>query len=521
MSVISAYVREDWYYSIESIKEMFLFNKESYSTEEEVSRHLKSYIKELLSRNILKAEKKQQPDEADIEFENYDDSDLVANTKRYKFSFVGIAICQNRIIYVYPKYIGSATALPTYEPQKELTQVVRVIEKYSREKTKQDIRDIDLFVNEDDNSKPNTLSVMLFLLEDYASNGPYETDEAIIEINGSDNILWQKTIDDTYPIITDNRPLYVELYTQRNVCDDYDFIRRLHAYVVTSCSYEIDAAGLNDFFSLPYAEISDDEIDSFGDTDYILEKLDLALSETFDDRKIMVLKAMKLYFKSSKMLVGDTEIQLIGTRSFNLIWEEVCAKVFKSQKADKSRHPDVTEIEPNIDYSVINKEFTQKPPTLVELIKQPIWKKYKKGSTGLPTATLKPDYLRFENTGQRNHYIFYILDAKYYCPVWTDNKIEGQPGVEDVAKQYMYFIAYKDILKQLREVQHQTVEVKNYFLMPQRENDPKVMGYVKFDVLKDLDIDIGLGVVEVRMLSPTFMFNHYLNNTTANLADLQ
>ena len=95
-------------------------------------------------------------------------------------------------------------------------------------------------------------------------------------------------------------------------------------------------------------------MDSFGDTDYILEKLDLALSETFDDRKIMVLKAMKLYFKSSKILVGDTEIQLIGTRSFNLIWEEVCAKVFKSQKADKSRHPDVTEIEPNIDYSVIN-----------------------------------------------------------------------------------------------------------------------------------------------------------------------
>lgn len=210
MSVISAYVREDWYYSIESIKEMFLFNKESYSTEEEASRHLKSYIKELLSRNILKAEKKQQPDEADIEFENYDDSDLVANTKRYKFSFVGIAICQNRIIYVYPKYIGSATALPTYEPQKELTQVVRVIEKYSREKTKQDIRDINLFVDEDDNGKPNTLSVMLFLLEDYATNGPYETDEAIIEINGSDNILWQKTIDDTYPIITDNRPLYVE-----------------------------------------------------------------------------------------------------------------------------------------------------------------------------------------------------------------------------------------------------------------------------------------------------------------------
>jgi hypothetical protein len=291
--------------------------------------------------------------------------------------------------------------------------------------------------------------------------------------------------------------------------------------VVTQCSYEIENAGLNIFFSLPYAEISDDQLDSFGDVDYILDCLDSTLAKTFDDRKISVLKAMKLYFKSNKILVGDTEIQLIGTRSFNLIWEEVCAKVFKSQKADKSRHPNIDEIQPQIDYSIINKEFSQKPPTLVELIKQPIWKKYQKGSKGIPTSTLKPDYLRFENTDSNSHYIFYILDAKYYCPVWTENKIEGQPGVEDVAKQYMYFIAYKDILKNLRDVQHQTVEVKNYFLMPQRENDSKVMGYVKFDVLKDLDVDLGLGVVEVRMLSPSFMFNHYLNNTTANLADLK
>lgn len=521
MSVISAYVREDWYYSVENIKEIFSFNIENYSTEEEANRRLKVYLKELLSRNILKIERKHQPDEADIEFENYDDEDLVENTKRYKFSFVGIAICQNRIIYVYPKYIGSANALPTYKPKNELAQVIRVIEKYSREKTKQDIRDIDLFVDEDDKGKKNTLSVMLYLLEDYSANGPYETDESIIEINGSDNILWQKTIDETYPIITDNRPCYVEMYTQRNISDDYDFIRRLHAYVVTQCSYEIENAGLNDFFNLPYAEISDDELASFGDVDYILSCLDSALAETFDDRKISVLKAMKLYFKSNRILVGDTEIQLIGTRSFNLIWEEVCAKVFKSQKSDKSRHPNVDEIQPHIDYSIINKEFAQKPPTLIELIKQPVWKKYKKGSKGIPTATLKPDYLRFENVGTSNHYIFYILDAKYYCPVWTDNKIEGQPGVEDVAKQYMYFIAYKDILKHLREDNHQTIEVKNYFLMPQREDDSKVKGYVKFDVLKDLNLNLGLGVVEVRMLSPSFMFDHYLNNTTANLADLQ
>ena len=521
MSIISAYVREDWYYSVDDLKEMFLFKQEQYNSTDEANKRMKAYIKELLSRNIIKSKSKSEQDEADIEFDNYDDADLINPQKQYKFSFVGIVICQSRIIYVYPKYIGKSSELPPYTPKNELAQVIKVIEKYSREKKKQDIRDIDLFVDEDDKGKINTLSVMLYLLEDYSVNGPYEVDETIIEINGSSNILWQKTIDETYPIIANNRPCYVELYTQRDVSDDYDYFRRLHAYVITSCSKEIESAGLNDFFSLPYAEISDDVEETFGDVDFILDSIDGALTETFDDRKISVLKAIKQYFRSNKILVGDTEIQLIGTRSFNLIWEEVCAKVFKTQKADKSRHPNITEIEPHIDYSFINKQFAQKPPTLIELIQQPIWKKYKKGSKGIATETLKPDYLRFEKKQSNNHYIFYILDAKYYCPVWSENKIEGQPGVEDVAKQYLYFIAYKDILKNLRDVQHKKIEVKNYFLMPQREDDSKIIGFVKFDVLKDLDIDIGLGVVEVRMLSPTMMYEHYLNNSTVELSELQ
>ncbi len=72
-----------------------------------------------------------------------------------------------------------------------------------------------------------------FFLEDYASNGAYETDETIIEINGSDEILWQKTIDETYPILSNNRPYYVELYTRRNVNNDFDYLKRLHEFVIT------------------------------------------------------------------------------------------------------------------------------------------------------------------------------------------------------------------------------------------------------------------------------------------------
>ncbi|MBD5500371.1 MAG: LlaJI family restriction endonuclease [Lachnospiraceae bacterium] len=510
MSIISAYVREDWYYSVNDLKSIFSFDAMTYGSEDEAKRRFKIYIKELLSRNILKNKKKSSADKADIEFRNYDDSDLVKENKRYKFNFVGIVICQSRIAYVYPKYIGTASALPTYEPREELAQVIKVIEKYSKEKSKQDIRNVNFFVDEDDKGKINILSVMLFLLEDYASNGSYESDEAIIEINGSSDIFWEKTIDETCPIISDNRPLYVEMYTRKNVNDDCDYVKRLHECVITCCSREIDNAGLYKFFSLPYVEVSEDEIDSFGDIDYIIGHLDTVISITYDDRKISVLKAIKLYLKSSHILDGDTGIQLIGTRTFNLIWEEVCAKVFKSQKGDKTRHPNVTEIEPQIDYTLINKNFNKKPPTLIELIRQPVWKKYKKGSKGLTTSTLKPDYVRFESTSG-SKYIFYILDAKYYCPIWADSSIKEQPGVEDVIKQYLYYLAYRDILEK-----YKVTEVKNYFLMPKRGCDSEVAGFVKLDMLKEL----GLGVVEVRMLSPVMMYDHYLNNESLPLTEL-
>lgn len=513
MPIISSYVREDWYYSVDALKTQFAFVKENYETEEAAKREFRLFIKDLLSRNVLKTRKANAGgNEADIEFGNYTDDDLIHTRNKYKFAFVGIIICRSRIIYSYPKYIGKPNELPVTEPVNELSQVIRVIEKYGREKSKQDVRDINLFIDEDDTGKINTLSVMLFLLEDYAANGPYEKDETIIEVNGNGSILWQKTVDETYPFIKDNRPYYIELYTSRDVSDEDDYFKRLHEYVVTRCSREIESAGLTSFFDLPIAEISDDEEDTFGDSEYIVSLLDASIAVTYDDRKLSVLKAMKLYFNSAKILVGDTELQLIGTRSFNLIWEEVCARVYCSQKGDsRTRHPNVNEIEPRIDYTQINKVFNKKPPTLVELIRQPIWKRYEKASKGIPKESLNPDYLRFERGKKKDRYIFYILDAKYYCPIWTKDSIQGQPGVEDVAKQYLYFLAYKDILEK-----YNVTEVKNYFLMPKRKDDVQLPGYVKMDILKDL----GLGIVEVRMLDPEFLYKNYLNNVQLNLSDL-
>ena len=60
-------------------------------------------------------------------------------------------------------------------------------------------------------------------------------------------------------------------------------------------------------------------------------------------------------------------------------------------------------------------------------------------------------------------------------------------------------------------------EVRNYFLMPKRKGEDKIPGFAKMDILKQL----GLGVVEVRMLDPQLMYDNYLRNQRLNLSELQ
>lgn len=100
--------------------------------------------------------------------------------------------------------------------------------------------------------------------------------------------------------------------------------------------------------------------------------------------------------------------------------------------------------------------------------------RYRKGASGIPKDTFKPDYLRFERKANPDYYVFYILDAKYYCPNWTDDSISGQPSVEDVSKQYLYYLAYRDVLER-----YKVSEVRNYFLMPKRKGEDKIPGFVK------------------------------------------
>lgn len=141
----------------------------------------------------------------------------------YVFTYVGVLTVGNRVIKCYPKYITQEEA-----PQAEMKQVIRVMRRYG---SKEQI--VNLNNGDGQSSSFNLLAVMLFILEDYHQYGAYVNYEDIVEVNGEGPILWRQTIDNSFALISNNRPYYVDTYTYRSVDDDQDFFHRLHRCIVS------------------------------------------------------------------------------------------------------------------------------------------------------------------------------------------------------------------------------------------------------------------------------------------------
>ena len=74
-------------------------------------------------------------------------------------------------------------------------------------------------------------------------------------------------------MISDNRPYYPELLTMKHTINDFDYYKRLHECILTRCSKELKNADLLELFDMTGVEISDEDLEDFGDKEYILYQI--------------------------------------------------------------------------------------------------------------------------------------------------------------------------------------------------------------------------------------------------------
>ncbi|MCI9034552.1 MAG: LlaJI family restriction endonuclease [Lachnospiraceae bacterium] len=488
--MVKGFFRERKHYTLQTIADN-LYEK---NADLEETRHLIGILKKY---GVVKAVKRTKSQFDDLLNEDIVLADVVDNSGdiEYVFDYVGVVMLEGHVFKCYPKYIKSTNA-----PVDELKQVLKVIKKYNSSEQL-----IYLFNGEDDSRIFNKLAVALYLLEDYHTNGLYTNQREIVEVNGEGDILWDKTINETFAIIQNNKPYYVELQTKNTVDNDLDYFRRLHECVLTICSRELENVGLLQLFDLSEVNLSQVELSDFGDDNYILYRLQGEIQSQYVIRKQNLLKTIYTYVANEKTDKDDISYSLYGTNSFNLVWEKVCAENFGSV-LDRA----IVDL-PLCNLALYMSE--NEASTLRNVIKAPRWRKSEYPMVKDPKVeTLKPDLVCiYPVDEERKAYCFGIYDAKYYCidyQVSGDRaRIAGQPGVGDVTKQYLYQLAFDDFITK-QGYQY----VQNMFFCPDETAD-KNYGWVQMDMLHQIG-DKKLENIAIVKLCATEMYDFYLANKT-------
>ena len=391
-----------------------------------------------------------------------------------KFTFVGVLIIENSILYCYPKYFKK---FDYYNFKK----VIQVIKKTNRSGDRELVQ-TSLFSND----SLNNLSLILFFVEDYFENGLYQTTHDTIETNGHGKILWNKTIKNNLPIIKNDKPYYFEMFTKKRVDDYNNYFRLLHTIIVSECSKILRITHLDDLFGITTVpDLTDQTLVDFDELNHILKMIDKEKNVQFNTHKNELLDKMKQYLMSEDTFATDSSLNIYGTTSFEVIWEKLCKVVF-GDKLDK----------PIRDLPIDLVSKYDKNKKLIKLIKEPIWFIDYKKTKGKPFI---PDLITvYENN-------FLIFDAKYYNIKMNDDGVTGQPDLESITKQYMYELAYKEFINA------HNLNVRNSFLFPV-DGKTSINGYAKLEILENLNLQN----IYVIFVSANDLFDCYLKNSKSH-----
>lgn len=244
--------------------------------------------------------------------------------------------------------------------------------------------------------------------------------------------------------------------------------------------------------------LTGEELDDFGDKEYILYRIESELNTQFNTRKQLVLKTIYAYIDRSGSLYDTECLSLFGTNSFNLVWEKICADIMDNQ---------LDVLLGALKLPIALKDGYNRRQKLIELIEKPLWT-----ITGkCAKDTLIPDLISICKVKGQHQFI--IFDAKYYNVHLKKGIVPtGQPGIESVTKQYIYQLAYQRFIED-----HNFSSVKNCFLVPTENNEVEYKGEVRMEMLSNL----GLQDIKTRLIPATMAYDLYLSGRKMDIEGLE
>lgn len=448
----------------------------------------KTLVGDMMARGIVRYRtgRKTDPEEADVEG--------ATPCEVYQFRFVGLVMIEGAVIVAYPKYFHDRTPV-----NDELGLIMRVVK-----------RDAGIAVltslEDGGEAASDKLPVMLALLELYGEYGEYSNYVEGRELNGNGSIDWNRTIGGHLPVLSNGRPIYMEYETRKTYRDGSDFITRLHRAVLTECSREFGEAGIDKLLSLDEVCLSDEDIEAFGDVETLGWRLERERAVQFSDWKLLTLDLLERYLLARENEVRSDEVQTLGTTSFYHLWEEACKTALGDALGRRLGELELT---------LEGKWAADRQKKLIEIIPRPLWERWRGDGFVEPegTDTLIPDAIAVAN-GPDGERLFCICDAKYYVPS-VSGKMEHQPGLESVAKQFLYQSAYRGFIEGCG-----FDRVVNAFLVPGTVDVPELMARVSFPgVFAEEEMPLG-NYINMLILPAGIVFEAYLRGEVLNTCQL-
>lgn len=374
-------------------------------------------------------------------------SETISESNTYQFNYVGILTIGPYMFAVLPKYYREVTPenITGHEPAvlDEFATIMGAIRRYNTDPAhKHNTIGFD-YEAAVDNSDGNLIDLYRFLLNDYAENGLYQSTRRITELNGYGEIDWNRTVNQIMPMRTPSRkPVYVDVVSTRSTVDTTTIIRSIQAAVITDISHYLESSGLNALFRLPTAEPSPKTLAEIGDSDQLLRLLWKELRVQFVTRKRLLLRALIQYLEVRS---SGRSMPLLaqGTCSFNLVWEDVCKKLFNDEEElHKTDNPIWRYVEP------LAWAATAPEPSEKTFIDAEETSEDDTDTQSAESSPLEPDVVALDKDGGKR----YIIDAKYYVPNYKraaastgqkkpKGKVTRTPGLKDIVKQYFYLLA--------------------------------------------------------------------------------
>lgn len=382
-----------------------------------------------------------------------------------QFSYVGIVLVKGKVIFISPKYVQCKDEAKEIQL---LKKIIKLLNEFSvREKL--DRNRVENFSLEQETLEDNLIPIICFLLDDYIENNIYENEVDSIEVNGDGEINWDKTIELVDPIVINNQWFYSDLITNRSRIDNDKYITRLHGAIINECMEFLTTTGLNSILTYNVDNI-ENSLEDLDEVDKIEREIENEIMVQFNDRKKRVLQAIKAYI-AKKSDTSGVNLLLYGTRNFKWVWEVICGYVFDNEfvkNGNKSKYK-IYEIESPKWYIDNQNNLKNDDSSEYEMQKN----------------RLTPDILKV--VVHEASRCLLILDAKYYNLRVENECLKGNPGIDDITKQYLYHTALKSYIEK-----NNITKVVNAFLLPS-ELETYVEGEVVLDFMKQFsDININL-----------------------------